>query len=171
MLWLKLLHFDQLVCIAMATKCVYVAVYLKPYGAVMEPPFSIECSVALLLYKGTFTTQEFAERIVPLARGEMVNFPEGSLSEPSFVWHGNVTIALIKVCLCVCVFRSCCEFVCQCCVSCFLRLFFECCQRRPICTLWESHQHILLAISVTVVTHARLDTHTRCTCMLATCAC
>lgn len=101
MLWLKLLHFDQLVCIAMATKCVYVAVYLKPYGAVMEPPFSIECSVTLLLCKGTFTTQESAERIVPLARGEMINCPEGSLSEPSVVWHGNVTIVLIKVCLCV----------------------------------------------------------------------
>ena len=75
----------------MATTQTFIAVYNKPYGLVMEPPYSVQCPVTLLLYKGTFTTEEFAQNMVPVAMGEAIAFPEGSLTEPAAAWSGWAT--------------------------------------------------------------------------------
>ena len=75
----------------MATTQAFIAVYDKPYGLVMEPPYSVQCPVTLLLYKGTFTTEEFAQKMVPVAMGEAIAFPEGSLTEPAGAWNGWAT--------------------------------------------------------------------------------
>ena len=75
----------------MATTQAFIAVYDKPYGLVMEPPYSVQCPVTLLLYKGTFTTEEFAQNMVPVAMGEAIAFPEGSLTEPAAAWSGWAT--------------------------------------------------------------------------------
>ena len=75
----------------MATTQAYIAVYNKPYGLVMDPPYSVQCPVTLLLYKGTFTTEEFAQNMVPVAMGEAIAFPEGSLTEPAAAWSGWAT--------------------------------------------------------------------------------
>lgn len=75
----------------MATTQAYIAVYDKPYGLVMDPPYSVQCPVTLLLYKGTFTTEEFAQKMVPLSMGEAVAFTEGSLTEPAAASRGLAT--------------------------------------------------------------------------------
>ena len=75
----------------MATTQAFIAVYDKPYGLVLDPPYSVQCPVTLLLYKGTFTTEEFAQNMVPVAMGEAIAFPEGSLTEPAAAWSGWAT--------------------------------------------------------------------------------
>ena len=75
----------------MATTQAFIAVYDKPYGLVFDPPYSVQCPVTLLLYKGTFTTEEFAQKMVPMSMGEVVAFLEGSLTEPAAAWNGLAT--------------------------------------------------------------------------------
>ena len=50
------------------------------------------------MYRGSFTLADFAAKMVPLARGGVVLFDEGTLDGPARAWRGTATCYLIKRC-------------------------------------------------------------------------
>jgi hypothetical protein len=49
----------------------------------------------MLLYRGSFELEDLANKLVPLARREMVAFPPGTLDRAACAWSG-----LAARCLC-----------------------------------------------------------------------
>ena len=67
----------------------YVAILNKPWNLVSNNRLEIDCGVTLMLHKGTFQDADIAQVIRPLGAGEMVAFPENSMTT-SHAWGGRV---------------------------------------------------------------------------------
>ena len=89
-----------------STNQVYIAMYEAPWGFMKKSKKTRDCKVCLLMYTGTFTMEEFASKLLPLAKGELILFSEGSLIEPAMAWSGWATGFRLK-----CVSFSCCVLV------------------------------------------------------------
>jgi hypothetical protein len=77
------------------TKFAYVCLCRKPWGLTSGPLFSVNAEVTLLMYRGSFELTDLADKVVPLARGDMVAFPPGTLDRAAYAWSG-----LAARCLC-----------------------------------------------------------------------
>ena len=76
-----------------STNHVYILMYDEPWGFMAR---TRDCHVCLLMYKGTFSMEEFASKLLPLAKGELIMFPNGSLIEPACAWNGWATWFRLK---------------------------------------------------------------------------
>jgi|SouAtlMetagenome_1021521.scaffolds.fasta_scaffold18169_1 hypothetical protein len=65
---------------------VYICVYAEPWGVMARSKDSILC---LIMYKGTFSMEELASKLLPLAKGDTIMF-EG-LTDLAFAWNGWAT--------------------------------------------------------------------------------
>lgn len=87
----------------MAVHHVYIVMYAEPWGVMAR---SRDSHVCLMMYKGTFTLDEFASKLLPLAKGDDIMFPNDALTDLPFAWNGMATW-----CRLMCVSVSCCVLV------------------------------------------------------------
>ena len=72
----------------MAVHHVYIFMYTEQWGRRAR---SIDSQVCLLMYKGVFSMEELASKLLPLAKGNTVEFPDESLTDLAFAWTGMAT--------------------------------------------------------------------------------
>ena len=72
-------------------KFAYVCLCHNPWGVVSGPLYAVDCDVTMLMYRGSFEPADLANKLVPLARQEMVAFPQGTLDAPGLAWQGTAT--------------------------------------------------------------------------------
>ena len=82
---------------------VYIFMYTEQWGRRAR---SRDSQVCILMYKGVFSMEELASKLLPLAKGETVEFPDESLTDLAFAWTGMATWCRLK-----CVSFSCCVLV------------------------------------------------------------
>ena len=96
MYWLRLLHIantprsSHLLPIMSSDpiKFAYVCLTRKPWGLTSNRLYFVDTQVTMLLYRGSFELADLAEKVVPLARGEPVAFPPGTLDRHGLAWQG-----------------------------------------------------------------------------------
>jgi len=72
----------------------YVALLSKPWNKHSSPAVPVISLVQLMLYSGTFTEEDFAGIVGPIARGELVALP--GATGTCLAWRGRATCMCLR---------------------------------------------------------------------------